>query len=158
MVTIQKSKVLSLKSLPEKLFLILLSLYANYALSQEIFVTYYSETKNIRESYEGMVINGDTVKNGLYKIYFNNDSLWQIGSFRSDTLIGKWLDYFPNGQLKQELYFEKGKLEDTSYSYYESGGKYQINVYKKDFLNGCCKTYYENGFLKSENFYLKILL
>ena len=154
MVIIQKLKVLLLRFLPEKLFLIWLFLFSNYVFSQEIFVTYYSETKNIRESYEGVVISGDTVKNGLYKIYHKNDSLWQIGFFRNDTLIGKWLDYFPNGQLKQKLYFEKGGLEDTSYSYYDSGGKYQVNVYKKDVLNGGCRTYYENGFLKSENFYL----
>ena len=107
MVIIQKLKVLLLRFLPEKLFLIWLFLFSNYAFSQEIFVTYYSETKNIRESYEGVVISGDTVKNGLYKIYHKNDSLWQIGFFRNDTLIGKWLDYFPNGQLKQKLYFEK---------------------------------------------------
>ena len=154
MVTIQKLKVQLLRFLPDKLFLIFLFLYANYAFSQEVFVTYYSETKNIRESFEGMVINGDTVKNGLYKIYHKNDSLWQIGSFRSGALTGKWLDYFPSGLIKQKLYFEKGELEDTSYSYYESGGRYQVNVYKKDLLNGECRTYYENGFLKSENFYL----
>lgn len=157
MVIIQNLKVLLLKLILKHIFISIICLIGSRIYSQNVFVTYYPETNKIRESYEGIVNNGDTLKDGAYKIYHNNDSLWQIGCFRKDTLTGQWLDYFPSGQLKQKLYFKDGLLEDTSHSFYENGGIYQINVYKKDSLNGNCLTYFNNGLLKEENYYLKNL-
>ena len=117
MVIIQNLKVLLLKLILKHIFLSLIFLIVSDIYSQNVFVSYYPETKKIRESFEGLVNNGDTVKDGAYKIYHNNDSLWQSGFFRKDTLNGQWLDYFPNGRLKQKLYFKDGLLEDTSLSF-----------------------------------------
>ena len=105
----------------------------------------------LKERFEGFIDKNDTIKDGIYRIYHKNDSLWQVGAFKKNQLVGPWLDYYPNGKLKQKLIFKDGLLSDTSYSYYESGGVYQINHYHNDSLVGRGVTYYENGNIMHEN-------
>ena len=116
--------------------------------SQEKITTFYQSSGKLKEVFYCSVNNEDTIKSGLYKIYYENDSLWQIGEFNNGFLSGLWKDYYPNGKIKQLLYFEKGALKDSTVSYYPNGNLYQINMYKNDTLNGVSKTYFEDGKLK----------
>ena len=78
--------------------------------SQEKFNTYYQDSDKLKEVFYGFINDGDTIKNGDYKIYYENDSLWQVGEFNDGLLSGLWKDYYPNGKIKQLLYFDKGNL------------------------------------------------
>ena len=68
-------------------------------------------------------------------------------------LSGLWKDYYPNGKIKQLLYFDKGNLTDSTVSYYPTGNIYQVNKYQHDTLNGVSRTYFESGKLKFEHKY-----
>ena len=106
MVMILKLKGLSLKLLLKGFFIT----FFLFAYSQEKINTHYQNSGKLKEVFYGFVNKDDTIKNGLYKIYYENDSLWQIGEFNNGLLSGFWRDYYPNGKIKQLLYFDKGNL------------------------------------------------
>ena len=107
-----------------------------FAYSQEKINTHYQNSGKLKEVFYGFVNKDDTIKNGLYKIYYENDSLWQVGEFNNGLLSGFWRDYYPNGKIKQLLYFDKGNLTDSTVSYYPNGNIYQANKYQCSICGG----------------------
>jgi antitoxin component YwqK of YwqJK toxin-antitoxin module len=54
----------------------------------------------VREVFEYKIVNGDTIKEGLYQIFYENGNLWQEGQFKANQLIGKRVDNHPNLLLR----------------------------------------------------------
>lgn len=62
-------------------------------------------------------------------------------------------EFYPSGQLKAEIKFEKGKVNGQLKTYFEDGQIAEISDWKNDSLNGLAKYYYDNGVLYQESNY-----
>ena len=128
-----------------------LLLCTNNSFAQAQVQTYWdAEQTKSREIYTYIIVEKDTIKNGLYQIYHENGKLWQEGQFTNNQLTGKWVDNHPNGQLKQDLFFANNLLEGEIKSYYPSGALNQIALYKNDYLHGNILIYNENGHYQTQ--------
>ena len=74
-----------MKFLLSSLYITFFFLFGN---SQEKFNTYYQDSDKLKEVFYGFINGGDTIKNGDYKIYYENDSLWQVGEFNDGCFLG----------------------------------------------------------------------
>ncbi len=82
---------------------------------------YFSESGFMTS--EGVFINGK--KEGVWKYYFDKETLWYTKSFRNDREEGDCFTYYPNGTKKRKEVFKSGYLlegfcytpegKDTSY-------------------------------------------
>lgn len=95
--------------------------------STENIVQIKDDEGRIRESYQ---ITKDSVKNGIYKAFYES------------------------GDLFEESNFIDGIQEGQRTIFYESGGKEIEEMYKSSLLNGDYKVYYESGKLKIEALYV----
>ena len=66
-------------------------------------------------------------------------------SFAADSKEGRIEEFYPNGALKAQRHYRKGKLMGVSKLFYPTGEVMSVCRYKKDKLEGACKTYYESG-------------
>ena len=82
---IQNLKVLLLKLILKHIFLSLICLIVSNIYSQNVFVTYYPETNKIRESYEGIVNNGDTLKDGWEEFYSEDHEKFYYFNARTNS-------------------------------------------------------------------------
>ena len=90
------------------------------------FKTYYTNG-SIRESFQYVLNDRDTIREGRYEIWYPSEILWQEGIYSNNQLDSIWLDYHPNGILKQELPYSNGKLEGKVYTFDSTGNKYQVH-------------------------------
>ena len=68
---------------------------------------------------------------------------FQIGKVRDGLRIGKWLAFYPNGQLRYKHNYKDGKYDGERVEYYENGQlKDKIN-YKEGALEGERIEYFE---------------
>ena len=58
---------------------------------------------------------------------------------------GEYKEYFPNGSIKVQYNYSKGKLEGDSKIYYEDGNINRIEKYKNNKLNGDTKIFSGNN-------------
>lgn len=62
---------------------------------------------------------------------------------------GKWVDEYPGGQLRSEVWYEHGVRAGTEKTYFESGSPNTVKVWKPDtlgsVLDGPYLHFYENG-------------
>lgn len=81
-------------------------------------------------------------KQGLSKFYYNSGSLEVEGVFKNDVMVGKWNDYYENGQIRKELIFRnyENPLDNIDEKYchyrefYPNGNLKTMGVYS-DFRN-----------------------
>ncbi len=91
--------------------------------------------------------------------YFNKDgTLRTIGTMIGKSRVGKWIYYFPNGNLFSEEIYENGKLEGDLKNYYKDGTLLEITHYSNGKKNGVSKKYSEEGILIEEVNYLNNVL
>jgi antitoxin component YwqK of YwqJK toxin-antitoxin module len=123
------------------------------------------------------VFKGDTInrtdsngkKQGLWKKYYKNDTLFSEGVYKNGVHTGTFRTYYRNGKPQSilnfrgtsetsfaELFFEDGTImsrgkyidhnKDSLWTYYdEKGNKKAEEFYKNGFKDGISKTYYTNG-------------
>lgn len=77
------------------------------------------------------------------------------GKYVDNRKIGKWLEYYCNGNLKNQLTFQNGRPDGYMIMYHENGKVMEEGSWKNGRWAGSYKLYYENGQLQHE-FYFNV--
>jgi antitoxin component YwqK of YwqJK toxin-antitoxin module len=97
----------------------------------------------------------DGMKNGEFKITFENGNVIMKGNIVNDKNEGKWLYYYPSGELESEGNFKNNKA-DSIWTWYFPNGKIKEKGYFVEGLReGNAKMYDELGNVSMENDYKK---
>ncbi len=67
------------------------------------------------------------------------------GKYNDNRKIGKWLEYYCNGNMKNQLTFQNGRPDGYAVMYHENGKISEEGNWKNNRWNGPYKLYYENG-------------
>lgn len=145
-----------------------------------IFLPCFIQAQNYR------IFKGDTInrtdsrnlKQGVWKKYYSNDTLFSITFFKNDKPIGETQTYYKSGKPEAKIKYssdgkhasvillhEGGKKKATGFYYLQkkdSVWKYYneldsltaIETYKEGIKNGAWKVFYENGKIAEEFNYL----
>lgn len=97
------------------------------------------------------LINSDSAKVRYYNL---DGKLRSIGYMIGRNRVGKWIYYFPNGNLFSEETYVNGKLEGELKNYYKNGKVLEITEYEKGKKNGFSKKFSDKGILIEEVHYL----
>jgi antitoxin component YwqK of YwqJK toxin-antitoxin module len=96
----------------------------------------------------------DGVKNGEFKITFDNGHLIMKGNIVDDNNEGKWVYFYPSGELESEGYF-KNNLPDSIWTWYFPDGRVkEKGLFVKGIRRGDWKMYDEIGTITMENMYV----
>lgn len=77
------------------------------------------------------------LKNGPYRKYYENKQVEIVGTYRNDTLTGKYIVYSPDGKKQIEGYYdEKGLKTGKWFIYDDRGIQKEIIEYKNGFPQG----------------------
>lgn len=108
-----------------------------------------SAVSQTSETYNGHVINRTDeygVKKGKW-LFFNSDrdKIVEQGEYFEDQKEGKWIKYYPNGNVKQELTYVNNKPDGYAKTYYEDGTIAEEGIWKNNKWVGDYKYYFTNG-------------
>jgi antitoxin component YwqK of YwqJK toxin-antitoxin module len=87
--------------------------------------------ENVGEVHE----EGDYVmglKNGIWKTFFKDGTLYHRGNFVQGNPDGKHEFYYPDGTLREEQYYVMGRRDKNWKKYYENGTLFLTITYKND--------------------------
>lgn len=73
--------------------------------------------------------------------------------YKQGKIDGTFKEFFPNGNIKQEVHYIGGKLKGLYRTYYENGRIEQEAVYVDGQIEGIYRSYYEDGVLHQEKEY-----
>lgn len=67
------------------------------------------------------------------------------GKYSDNRKVGKWFEYYCNGNMKNQLTFQNGRPDGYAIMYHESGKISEEGNWKNNRWTGPYKLYYENG-------------
>jgi antitoxin component YwqK of YwqJK toxin-antitoxin module len=67
------------------------------------------------------------------------------GKYTENKKIGKWVEYYCNGNMKNQLTFQNGRPDGYAIMYHENGKISEEGNWKNNRWTGPYKLYYENG-------------
>lgn len=67
------------------------------------------------------------------------------GKYTENRKIGKWVEYYCNGNLKNQLTFQNGRPDGYAIMYHENGKISEEGNWKNNRWTGPYKLYYDNG-------------
>jgi antitoxin component YwqK of YwqJK toxin-antitoxin module len=76
---------------------------------------------------------------------FSEEQKAEEGKYNDNKKIGKWLEYYCNGNLKNQLTFQNGRPDGYAIMYHENGKISEEGNWKNNRWTGPYKLYYENG-------------
>ena len=76
---------------------------------------------------------------------FAPDQKIEEGKYTDNRKIGKWIEYYCNGNMKNQLTFQNGRPDGYAIMYHESGKISEEGNWKNNRWTGPYKLYYENG-------------
>jgi antitoxin component YwqK of YwqJK toxin-antitoxin module len=95
----------------------------------------------------------DGLKNGEFKITFENGNLVMKGNIVNDKNEGKWVYYYPSGELESEGNFKYNKPDGIWAWYFPSGKVKEKGIFVDGLREGNWKMYDELGHISMENEY-----
>ncbi len=129
----------------KRIILIIIIFYlGNGLIAQEQIKKYYNNgsLKVIGQN------NQEGEEMGIWKYYYKNGQLGEIGEYKNGIEIGIWKSYYENGQLEEIGKYENGEQTGVWKSYYKNGNLKKSQEYKNGDMTGEFKLYFENGQLK----------
>ncbi len=115
-------------------------------------------TGSERARIQGKIIEYDVVdgvKQGKFKLYYEDGTLEMEGQLENNNNVGKWKYYYPDGKLESEGFFVDNKPEGRWVWYYPSGKIKEEGSYTKGIRVGWWKQYDETGgVIEEKNFEL----
>ncbi len=121
----------------------------------------YQVSRAQSQSYEFGATNKDTInlidalgkKQGKWVIKgkhkpgtcYAPDQKIEEGKYADNRKIGKWFEYYCNGNMKNQLTFQNGRPDGYAIMYHESGKISEEGNWKNNRWTGPYKLYYENG-------------
>jgi antitoxin component YwqK of YwqJK toxin-antitoxin module len=133
---------------------------------QQCTRTYYYSNHNRREEYEYVNDCNDkeSMKNGLYKKWYNDGTLMKFCYYSYDLLHGFYEEYYSNGLSSIQSNFIYGSQNGKRTEWYSTGKLKSTCYYKNGKLNGPQKiwgpdgtlnnSFYFNKFSRTEGLYL----
>jgi len=107
------------------------------------------------KEFEYAVINYvDGLRQGEFKAYLKDSTMYIQGSFFNDKLHGEHFTYYKTGELNMQTFYLNGKENGTRTTYYEDGVKYSETEYKNNRKDGAYTCYYSSGNIKRQGQYL----
>jgi len=104
---------------------------------------------------EGITLE-DGVRNGDWKLYYNNGALKAEGVYENGIKVGVWKFFHPNGELEQTgRYDKKGRLQGEWVWYYPSGKILRQEMYLDGLADGLTTEYDEEGNIITEGEYIE---
>ena len=79
------------------------------------------------------IINNDTIKDGLAKLYNKKGTIVAKVSFAKNLLHGEQKYYYDNGQLKESVFYNHGVAIGKGQFFYENGNKRLNTFYYKGY-------------------------
>ena len=95
----------------------------------------------------------DGLKNGEFKITFENGNLIMKGNIVNDKNEGKWVYYYPSGELESEGNFKYNKPDSIWAWYFPSGKVKEKGIFVNGLRDGNWKMYDEFGNVSMQNDY-----
>jgi antitoxin component YwqK of YwqJK toxin-antitoxin module len=92
------------------------------------------------------IVFGADKPNGCY----TTDGKVEEGIYTDNKKIGKWTEYFCNGNLKSRIEFQNGRPDGYAIMYNENGKISEEGTWKNNRWVGPYKLYYENGNVQHE--------
>jgi antitoxin component YwqK of YwqJK toxin-antitoxin module len=74
----------------------------------------------------------------------------ESGKYQENRKTGEWLEYFCNGNIKNQVNFVNGRQDGKAIVYYENGKLKEEGNWKNNRWVGNYKLYYENGQLQHD--------
>lgn len=105
-----------------------------------------NEAGQLVEKYHRRV--ADNMRHGNYEAFDEKGNVIESSIFQNDTLQGKRIIYFENGQPQYIEQYKNGQFDDLYNAFYESGQLKLEGKYTNGAMNGEWKGYHENGQLK----------
>jgi len=96
----------------------------------------------------------DGLKNGEFKITFDKGHVIMKGNIVADKNEGKWVYFYPSGELESEGYF-KNNIPDSLWTWYFPDGRVkEQGLFVDGSRRGDWKMYDEAGKVTMENIYV----
>lgn len=76
---------------------------------------------------------------------FGPEQKAEEGKYADNRKIGKWFEYYCNGNMKNQLTFQNGRPDGYAIMYHENGKISEEGNWKNNRWTGPYKLYYENG-------------
>jgi len=97
----------------------------------------------------------DGLKNGEFKISFENGNLIMKGKIINDKNEGKWVYYYPSGELESEGNYKYNKPDSIWVWYFPNGKVKEKGIFVNGLREGNWKMFDEAGNISMENEYSK---
>lgn len=76
---------------------------------------------------------------------YAEDQVVEKGKYSENRKVGKWLEFYCNGNMKNQLTFQNGRTDGYAIMYHENGKVSEEGIWKNNRWTGPYKLYYENG-------------
>ena len=76
---------------------------------------------------------------------YAEDQVAEKGKYSDNRKVGKWLEFYCNGNMKNQLTFQNGRTDGYAIMYHENGKVSEEGIWKNNRWTGPYKLYYENG-------------
>jgi antitoxin component YwqK of YwqJK toxin-antitoxin module len=113
-----------------------------------VFSSFISQSDTINQLDENTgrkiglwIVNGEMSKNKDYA----NDAVIEKGYYKNSRKDGKWIKYWPNGNIKSEMFYKRGRTFGNYITYFNNGNIEEQGSMKSGFLYGEYKMYWPNG-------------
>ena len=111
---------------------------------------YYSE-------YDGVLLSEEIYKNnqkdGLWRQFFPNGNVAEEINYKNDLEEGEWKQYYTDGAKKLEGFYEHGLKEGLIQMFYPDGQVETAGTYLHSLKDGVWKSFSEDGkIIKEENY------
>jgi len=81
---------------------------------------------------------------------YQPDQKAEEGKYADNRKVGKWIEYYCNGNMKNQLVFQNGRPDGYAIMYHENGKISEEGNWKNNRWVGNYKLYYENGQVQHE--------
>lgn len=114
-------------------------------------VVYHYPIESKTTLLKGRLINN--LKQGTWYAYFDKSYLTDIRTYVNDTIHGKFIRFYANGNIYEESIIYKGMYDGEVKRYFENKQLANLSTYSNNNRNGKSLDYFENGKLQAELVY-----
>jgi antitoxin component YwqK of YwqJK toxin-antitoxin module len=79
-------------------------------------------------------INNKPIKHGYYKSFHEDGTYMEVGQFEQGEMVGRWVSFDANGQLRFAANYKSGKREGKSLEYDKNRKLVKTEVYENGVL------------------------
>lgn len=137
---------------------IFFTIFINISYSQvyNVIIKDTNYLKYIREEGTYLYRLKDTLPDGIWNVYFDNNKtkiIYKV-KYKNNLRNGVYYEYFDNGNIKIKTRYKNGFLNGKYRGYFKTGILWlKINKYKMNRVDGIWFRYNENGVIVSKDYF-----